>query len=530
MVLVHTMPTTSLPDLPYELLLAIIEDLDQASLRRLSTLCYRLREVTQPIVTRRDLQNLVDAGSLSLDQDITIERLFRDDEKSPALNLNLVLWYSPRLSGDLQAFRELLSRIDNIASVDITFSRRNLSEHSYSPLSNKSSLGWMHLVAEILNLATSKAQAKVIVQGGIHWPSLGSPFESDFEYQSLWLEPGLPPTTIPPTPSPRTPAHQSFHHISKSFRGFVAKLRISTGLDDPSRPLVKITPAQPPPGLVQIPGLKKNNILLSTPFPCSFLEEFRIHSPILLELPFFPWTLAILNGSPIRTLSISDMHLARHEWEYVLPSITIPTLSCVSLGSSNIAFADLQAFLFRHPSITRLEVSKGDAIGDLDLPTSGELPPNLTDLVAYPECLARLLGLPSSFSSLTSITLISDYRKSSAPFDFLHFETVFKRIAQHTGELSLTLRLFRQRGLDEWLQSIPPKISLRLLRKVRAVVKLEIWYTQYRRMTGTPASVMRLLGLFPSLRHLNGVWGAEVTDSLWDRYPELETINGVPRP
>ncbi|KAF8961416.1 hypothetical protein BDZ97DRAFT_1211051 [Flammula alnicola] len=99
------------------------------------------------------------------------------------------------------------------------------------------------------------------------------------------------------------------------------------------------------------------------------LSSFSIESNTLFLPSFYPLTRDLLNMAPITTLSLAHITLHLFDWAQILPSITMPALTNLSIGVKlSIAFPDLLAFLERHESIRILDLTDNEAIGPVKLP------------------------------------------------------------------------------------------------------------------------------------------------------------------
>lgn len=202
------------------------------------------------------------------------------------------------------------------------------------------------------------------------------------------------------------------------------------------------------------------------PLPWSSqLHCLNITSPILFQTPFYSATIRLLNSSPLRSLSLDGLGLSHYDWTLILPSITIPTLTSLSLGNSQIAFPDLSAFLKRHPSIKRLDLAKGVAIGPLKENASRHLLPDCEELIANPEYLVHFLRPVEALPKLKAVTITSEYRIKTTFYDYCQFDDVLACMAARARRstesaarsslecvrFDLELRLLSSPGLEEWL-------------------------------------------------------------------------------
>ncbi|KAG5637666.1 hypothetical protein H0H81_003687 [Sphagnurus paluster] len=494
--------------------------------------CQTLRQVAQSVIFKAHtshLQSLANASTLAFSGAL-VKDLFAHEKVSPPLLL-LTLRHDSRVFEDLQAFRTLLLRCDRIDRVVL----RLTSTGDWDPPAHDLGHRWRFLLAEILSIVASKPQAKLMVEGGSSWKSLGRPFHYEFQrtvsrQQSPQARPAQAltkrseyPCTVP----------QLFHPLFRLLKGIAARLKSRTKPEPPAIRGLLYTEVHSAPALLR--NRKICKITLSSP-TLPLLEEFRIQSHILLELPFFNWTLDLLNRSPIKSLYFSNIQLTHYDWEHILSSLTLPHLTTLAFGSSKIAFPDMQAFLARHPTITTLDLSGGTAIGHLGPHSSAHLLPHLNTLIAGPEYLCHFLTPTHAFPHLQSITVTTETRATYHAQDFRQPEPVLCLIAQRPQHnIALTLSLPSRDGLAEWLASVRARLA-----PVPNVAALDLC------LTGDPPSqaaledLVRFLGVFTSLRALTlreaffPYWDAqckmEMVVRLWAEYPGLETVDGVCRP
>ncbi|KAG6853939.1 hypothetical protein C0991_012263 [Blastosporella zonata] len=249
--------------------------------------------------------------------------------------------------------------------------------------------------------------------------------------------------------------------------------------------------------------------------------------------------MATLAASPITRLSFSDIDLTHYDWEYILSSVSIPTLTHISFGSANIAFPDLQRFLSRHSSITTLDLSRNTAIGRLTSFSSQALLPNLNHIIANSEYLTHFLEPPSAFPALQSITLATGYILHILDHEIRQFDTVLHHIAGRLHNVALVFRFVSDapfRGMNTWLWSIHMRVRTEIVEQVPNVVKVEV-FVNTPPASDTLAELLKFFPMFPSLKHLTfsgSFWntmadGDAIRQTLWESIPGLETIDRKPR-
>ena len=243
-----------------------------------------------------------------------------------------------------------------------------------------------------------------------------------------------------------------------------------------------------------------------------------IHSSMLLYYPFrYHWTLKTLNTSPLTTLSLESLNLSTADWSQLLPYLILPSLSKLSIANCRIIFADLTAFLTRHPSITTLDLNKSTPIPYAhNPPFPKDILPELTTLIAYPEYLIHLLRPPSDDHSvlpaLTSITLpyppslYSSHQSDQSDLTFL--DTALSSIAIRPlshSEITLTLEFWSSARMLEWftrhvLQG--PKVSVLGSLHHIGSLRLLIMDVLFELNDATMEVLARWLGLFPRLQYV----------------------------
>ena len=114
-------------------------------------------------------------------------------------------------------------------------------------------------------------------------------------------------------------------------------------------------------------------------YPLSLVSEpqltsISIDSDTLFLATMYPFTLDLLNLSPITKLSLSHITLSVFDWSLILPSIHMKSLTHLSIADLQIPFPDLLKFFQRHPSITTLDLTKNLPIGIVKFPPESVLP------------------------------------------------------------------------------------------------------------------------------------------------------------
>ncbi|KAG6885536.1 hypothetical protein C0993_000321 [Termitomyces sp. T159_Od127] len=518
---------TGLSDLPKEILLEVFEKLDDLALHRLAQTDRNLRQVIKVVVTGQHLsylQSLVDAGSLSLDGHTVQGLLQRSLTFTP--EIRLTPHHTPQLFKNLEALRTLLLRFERVSC----YLRLSPLEGSNFTLSPR----WPKLLAEVMNIVVAMSHSQLTVGRGQHWKTFGRPFHYEYVEPFVPLHPRFHDDFQPNLAHSRLRAvfPSLIRPIRRLIEGIVAKLKPRA---------VQMSPDEALASNALERSTRSCDIALSLP-PSSHLKEFHIHSPVLLELPFFHWTMSTLSMSPITKLSFSDSDLTLYDWEYILSMLSIPTLSHISFGCVSIAFPDLQTFLSRHSSITTLDLSRNNAIGNLRPFSSQKLLPNLVHLIANSEYLAHFLEPPFAFPSLQTITMATGYIGSFRVLDYemRQFNTVLCRIAARGRDVALNLRFVSDLGLyglNTWLRSIHMRVGTEALDQIPNVAKLEV-FVNISPDHDTLVDLLEFFPMFPSLKHLTfsgSFWSAKsnpdaIRRAVWMSLPGLETIDDQRRP
>ncbi|KAG6811441.1 hypothetical protein H0H92_007357 [Tricholoma furcatifolium] len=376
-VLLRKLSEAALPVLNYKHLLHLVSLENEGSLRLDGGPGHAL----QSLLDLRPMQMLRPTGNIHL-----------SSEGPFKLILKLDIQYRLRIFDDLKALHVLLLSINaneyNSFDIELRLSANSSSDSHVGRLKPV----WFKLFTEVMNSVASKPHSTLTiihdaVSNQVSWTSkgLGRPFVYQIEADSR----------------------------DRRICGMFAVTRlISPG--EPSRLSLENGPLNQYTHPLQ-PIIKACPISVSPPPSPVFLEHFHIHSELLLRLPFFHWTITMISSSPITTLSFSSVQLTRYEWNYILSSISLSTLSTFSLGTAHVTAVDLLAFFIRHPSITTLDFSTVALFGRFEIPLHlrDKLLPSLTTLLADPWDLASFFSHPSTFPKLASITIFAKY---SGPF------------------------------------------------------------------------------------------------------------------
>lgn len=194
----------------------------------------------------------------------------------------------------------------------------------------------------------------------------------------------------------------------------------------------------------------------------SRLSNISIHSDMLLQPTFFPWTLSTLSNASwrITNLSIKCTHIPTETWSALLRFMSLPHLDNFEIAtdlvvcSNGAAFRDLQYFFARHWTIHTLHLQ---GVERLDTPLTIREPilPVLSSVMAHPIWIISLLEMqeshPESLSQLKSIGISTEYYQFNTPFNYELFDAALVGVGNFSGtNITLTLRFMCEKGVSSW--------------------------------------------------------------------------------
>ena len=412
-------PPLSLLHLPNELVLLICEYLGEHDLYLLSLVCRRLHSSALPICLVRC--GLFKSGESPEKLELFVNRALSPEQKRGLLRLRISLDITSvkRITCELdyplssffvvgQNLHRLMEKLTSIEEVILEFT------HTFSSLWKVAKAiewnTWIRFLFALLSTTASKCSMLTLRQRGF-FPSFQVMLPGGSRRKTSTIS---RPTTIDNIVGLVVGKPSS----SRSIRG-----------DSANSPDTGNGPTRSP-----------NAAMLNT---------LIIASSTLLHPSFLPWTIETLNNSPITSLSFDSINLISEEWSNILPIITLPTLSVLSIDSCSIALADLSVFLSRHPSLTTLNI--GADMVDLPLSIQPSLPnllPHLTTLSAPQNYTVQFLKFAHAFPRLRFLTIVSHLTFSS---DLTAIEQTFASIATRQPTnimLSLELHVHTSNWLD----------------------------------------------------------------------------------
>ncbi|RXW22776.1 hypothetical protein EST38_g3086 [Candolleomyces aberdarensis] len=247
----------------------------------------------------------------------------------------------------------------------------------------------------------------------------------------------------------------------------------------------------------------QSNALSPTPPrpPSPTVENFILQSDMFFANPsFLDWTNQLL----------SCEIWGKFFSEITLPSLTELDISCnLIVGDANIQGKDILAFLSRHPSIQKLSLH-GIQVPNCALPDLGTpILPNLVQVIAHPVYIRWLLRDEKQCPKLKKVSLLTEYYADhSRPFAYDVLDNALEDLLPRSHNLDLIAFRFTNdhRGLNSWLEShVDAGLNGSILSSFIDTKRLQINSAYYVKILKSPTRrelVARFLGLFPNLEYL----------------------------
>lgn len=502
-------PSTTLCDLPGELLMEIIQRLDNPALVNLGLTCHHLHFLAlNTFFSNNDIHD--PKGGWLVAYKTPVETL-------PALRSALFVrrldqlhyYFNPPVDRMIEETRDLvalISRMPTIGLVKLHFSTvdQHFNFGGGEPRILDTVL-WKEALQSLLELVLEKGCHELYVQGGETLIGLYPKQGDDVESQDVDDVRVIPPDL---DVSRRRQRKNLFGKLRLgSFLGFVNRF---------------FAPVQNV--ILRVETLSGDKVTHSATQPVRNLNpaKISIHSDILLRNPFLEWTVAMLNSvaSTLRTLSIKLSDLPHERRKDLLHNITLPQLSNFELTCDfmvplhGVCFTDLHSFLSRHPSIEILYLYGLEVSKEVWPPPSLRIPilPRLKSIIAHPFyvvwVLNSLLSDKKASRNLTDIGITSEYYRNATRFDYSLFDRALERIAAFpSAKIKLTLRFssFGANDMNDWMEkhldAAPNNASnpsiIPGLKNVTTVVISSCWMRDYDRKT--IEILPDWLGMFPKL-------------------------------
>ncbi|KAF9531182.1 hypothetical protein CPB83DRAFT_809545 [Crepidotus variabilis] len=191
------------------------------------------------------------------------------------------------------------------------------------------------------------------------------------------------------------------------------------------------------------------------------LRELHLHSDMLLQNTFYPWTIQTLNkAAPTLTcLSFKWADTSTATWTTLFASCTLPRLESFEITTDLVvckdsaSFMDLVNFFRRHSTIRRILLQGVERPSD---PQAIDEPilPQLAHIMAHPTWISSLLAMvetfPGALADLDAIGISTEYYQHGR-FDYDFVDIALEKLANlHRTGITLTLRFMCQSGVQEW--------------------------------------------------------------------------------
>ncbi|KAJ7214292.1 hypothetical protein C8J57DRAFT_1397300 [Mycena rebaudengoi] len=387
--------STSLLDLPNELLHLVFNTLNDQELLRLASTCKHINWLLTPVLFAR-----LGLDPCALSSGVIDSITFARD--------NFLLLQAIGISRSVTLIKELRCELScsielNIAGVYLSVGKAleglvnrlsHLGDVKFNPHFSKWRTGQdIHAIGAFLNGVAQRSDSALTVFGGNDAGSGGPP---PFIHTIRKTTDGHTSTVF--SSATENPSTQANTHLPLMQQLLQRVIAVIAAWFQPSHPPQTQTKQTAPPPQ---PETTFKSVECFSPYTpplpaCPALTTLHIHSTWLFRAHFYRWTLQLLSTAPLTTLSLDNIDLSQYDWHLIFPALRIPLLETFAIGNEvDIAVSDLIAFLARHPGIRTLNLSFHVARGSLFEPysvqTPGPLLPRLECLRATPGYLLYFL-------------------------------------------------------------------------------------------------------------------------------------------
>ncbi|KIM41225.1 hypothetical protein M413DRAFT_445266 [Hebeloma cylindrosporum] len=442
----YTMAT--LCDLPTEVLLEIIQQLDNPALVNLARTCHCVHFLAlDTFFSKNDIWEPKSGWVVAYNTPV---------ETLPALHIALFVqwldqlhyWFNfpmDRMIEEVRALRALVSRLPTIRLVKLHFSV--VDQHYFYEQGALDPVVWKKEVQSLLDLILEKGCSELSVQGGETLVKLYPHHGGVVAF----------------------PAEDINVRRRKQLRGLFGKVGLRPFMEFANQ---FFAPSQDT--ILETATERKVTIPTSNAKP----THLSIHSDMLLQNPFLEWTMALLSSaaSTIRTLSIKFLDLPQETWKIFLNNVNLPQLldfkitSDIIVPLDGVSFIDIHAFLSHHSTtIETLQLyGVGTPRGVWDPSTlTTPILSRLQRIIAHPcytiwilnnlvmDNIKNLLLNKDASPNLTEIGIASESHRGAAPFYYSLFDEALERIATFPSKkIKLTLRFasFGRSDVTDWIQ------------------------------------------------------------------------------
>ncbi|KIM41265.1 hypothetical protein M413DRAFT_445302 [Hebeloma cylindrosporum] len=502
---VVSVPAT-LPNLPNELLLLVIEHLDNDALLNLGLTCQRMNVIAfNHFFSANDIHN---PGSGCFNPHGTTPPPV---ETLPILRRALFVTYLSYFDFALNiGIERMFSELSDIRA--LTTRLQSMDVFNCLPMHR-----WYRSVTSLLDAVLEKGCTELHVSAGTKFSTL---YANHIAVQEL---PGLTQLQVNLNQGRIVVEKESrFARLRKQlgrirFSGRRQNQKHSRHVGDNNDVIVNT--AMGNAGKVRTMSIvdKANSSPVAPEFQPAFpssreirLAEVYIHSDMLLQHPFSQWTLLTLNAasSTITKLSLKLVMEASPTWNIFSASLALPLLQDFKFMNEFFsppdvaAFVDVEDFLVNHPRITHLYLY------GVGLPPSSKAVPrpsfqNLITFDAHPTYTVWLMNsLISSPAALPSLQRNYNHR-ITWDFDYSLFDSGLEAIATFPRSVVLALTFNCRSDVESWIRShVRAGVEMTAVSRLVHTHTLSIYDSWSEYNAGMVAIIPDWLQLFPALKHL----------------------------
>ena len=228
------------------------------------------------------------------------------------------------------------------------------------------------------------------------------------------------------------------------------------------------------------------------------LETLDLHSSMFFHPLLLRWMMSTLNSMSITSLSLRQLdHISPQHWALLLPCITLPSLSKLSINLCFIQTHDLYRFLYRHPHIQNLILGRS-FVGPSRVVLRNGILGELKHLSAPPRYLVALLTPPGSLPALKTVCIRWHVRNDHV-FEASAVDKILLPISQRLRQLDdlRFLLSFESLNVSSWFQPSGLDIS-----PLQYISHLELKIHVYTLPSNTMTALARWLVGFSRLKCL----------------------------
>ncbi|EDR11172.1 uncharacterized protein LACBIDRAFT_315681 [Laccaria bicolor S238N-H82] len=214
------------------------------------------------------------------------------------------------------------------------------------------------------------------------------------------------------------------------------------------------------------------------------LETLDLHSSMFFHPLLLRWMMSTLNSMSITSLSLRQLdHISPQNWALLLPCITLPSLSKLSVNLCYIQTHVLYHFLYRHPHIQDLTLGRS-CVGPGRVVLRTGILGELEHLSAPPSYLVALLTPPGSLPALKTVCIRWHVRNERV-FEASAVDKILLPISQRLRQLDdlRFLLSFESLNVSSWFQ--PSGLDISPLQYISHLeLKIHVYSLPLNTMTG----------------------------------------------